>query len=98
LRRLVVNKYDVLYTERNGQDIAVCPYCSLYYPLMDEKEIALEIPSVCRRCGGPMDYTKSKVFADQQAALASDPNLRNLGRRMRGEAPIATDAVGSKES
>ena len=50
-----MNKYDVLYTERNGQDEAVCPYCSLYYPLKDEKEIALEIPDTCRRCGSPMD-------------------------------------------
>lgn len=93
-----MNKYDVLYTERNGQDVAVCPYCSLYYPLKDEKEIALEIPDTCRRCGSPMDYNKSKVFADREAALASDQNLRNLGRRMRGENPIATEPVSSKES
>ena len=92
-----MNKYDVVYTERNGQDIAVCPYCSLYYPLKDEKDIALEIPSVCRRCGGPMDYNKSKVFADQQAAHFSDPRLRELGRRMRGETPIATVETTGKE-
>ena len=91
-----MNKYDIVYTERNGQDIAVCPYCSLYYPLKDEKEIALEIPSVCRRCGSPMDYKKSRVYADQQAERATDTTLRNLGRKMRGEPQLAVSAV-SKE-
>lgn len=87
-RRVLVNKHNIEYTERNGQDVAKCPYCSLYYPLMDEKEIPLEVPDVCRRCGSPMDYAKAKAFSDEQAAIASDPRLHELGQRMRGEKQV----------
>ena len=90
--------YDIEYTERNGQDVGKCPYCSLYYPLVDEKEIVLNLPDTCRRCGSPMDYTKAIEYADRQAAIAADPKLHLLGKRMRGEQAEATPVAAAPVS
>ena len=53
--------------EHNGKPHAFCPYCSQMYGYQDEKGNALDIPAVCRRCGGPMDSEKAKVFANDEA-------------------------------
>ena len=92
------SQYNIEYTERTGQDVAKCPYCSLYYPLVDEKEIVLNLPDTCRRCGSPMDYTKAIAYANQQAQIASDPKLHLLGQKMRGDSAEATPVAAAPVS
>ena len=50
-----------------------CPYCSRMYPTADEEARSLECPSVCRRCGSPMDVGKAQEFQDVKAAEAAGP-------------------------
>ena len=78
-------KLDVDVSEEPGTGfpVAECPYCSRGYAKYNVEYEEVEIPTTCRRCGGPMDYDechKEGGFADQQAAIKVG------SRRMRDRA------------
>ena len=80
--------------ERNGTLYALCPTCSRHYQIEDDaatKEAAPELPSRCRRCGGPMDAAKALIFGEELAGKDHRADLTAVGERMRsasGAAPL----------
>lgn len=80
--------------ERNGTLYALCPTCSRHYQIEDDavtKEAAHELPSRCRRCGGPMDAAKAVSYGEELAHKDHRADLTAVGERMRaasGAAPL----------
>lgn len=75
---------------RENKDAARCPYCSMLYPAVNEEQKPLRYPEECGRCGCPMDRELARVFANEEAVRAHNPSLAAVGRKMRGEAPVAS--------
>jgi hypothetical protein len=74
---------------------AHCPNCSKGYQVVDEKLQTLDPPSLCVRCGCPInkhDQTPAKEWMDEQAVEHHKPEIALVGERMRG----ALDPVGEK--
>ena len=66
--------------EHNGVLHAYCPNCSRMYPTEDFRGMQeingvmtritepVDVPSMCKRCGCPMDLELQPAFAEEQAA------------------------------
>ena len=76
-------KTELRLKEMNNFDHACCPTCSRMYAMVDEKGVPVEIPSTCRRCGGPMDFEKAKKFGEELAEKEHQPQLTVIGNRTR---------------
>ena len=73
----------VLEREQTGVPTTACPYCSRSYAHIDQEGQPLDVPQTCKRCGSPMDRSKSRDFANQQATKEHDPQLRAMGKTIR---------------
>jgi len=62
--------------ENNLSMVVACPYCSKQYVTIDEDGERQDYPSLCKRCGGPMNYDDLNQFADAEAMRESMPALR----------------------
>tara|TARA_Y100000310_G_scaffold50965_1_gene47033 strand:- start:8103 stop:8474 length:372 start_codon:yes stop_codon:yes gene_type:complete len=67
---------------------AHCPNCSKGYQIVDEKLQTLDPPSLCIRCGCPIekhgDQALATVWMDEEAVKNHKSEIALVGERMRG--------------
>lgn len=70
-------------TEESTGLATICGYCSLAYPHENDDGQKMDLPTDCKRCGCPLNASKVRAYADEQAQIQADPALSALDSEIK---------------